>query len=809
MVQNEIGMYTKNIRNQMFENYISLQKLINAIQKGDHKKLITKIRGTANKKDRAEMKKKLPAFTLAISKNMKRKSEYFSSSQYIVLDFDDVATGEDLNSKKREIARDIETLAVFISPSGNGLKVVYKLSKAITDGNLFTEIYKNVAAEKSKKYSLQADNVQDCLRLCYYSYDQDLYFNKTCSLIDADKLPPIITSKTKRGRREKQRGKNRNIKEVKRPSRKTTSSEIEKIVTHLKTKRISYSEWISIAFYLCGHPNGEELFLELSVENENFNDTEEECIEKFNDLMNNFSEEKKPSLGRIIFIAKQHGYVYNSFYSFDENDKVYVSDIIYYENFLPSLGIFSYDGTLVHLENRIMTYVEFNDIRKKVRKAVDLLDESPEVKETLVNTIIKKDKSLYSPEKIAYIPESEIRALKDTPDTATLIFKNCCVKVTKDSIEKIDFDNIDTVFLKNQQIPYDYHGWDLDEEFCFNKFLENISSVKENVEWTTNEDNLLVFQTAIGYALHNYKDPAVHKALVLMDEIEDDYGLESNGGTGKSLLTKALSEMTSMKTLQGKSLSSNQTFRFQEVDHTTNLLEVADLQKNFDFEELFNIITNSMQINRKHLPSYTLQYSDSPKFIISSNRIVGNSDVSTLRRKHELIFSHYYGLHKSPATEFGMNFFEDWDNQQWNKFFSCMINCIQKFLIHGLIEVKHDSFKRIMLSKTSTSFLEFAENIEIGVEYDRTSLKELFVQKYPINKNISTQKFSHYLRAFSEATKSVLDISKSNSKVIVRFQENENSRNFNKDLSDEDKYCSTYYREWISKRQSSDNMLVV
>lgn len=71
----------------------------------------------------------------------------------------------------------------------------------------------------------------------------------------------------------------------------------------------------------------------------------------------------------------------------------------------------------------------------------------------------------------------------------------------------------------------------------------------------------LSLMAAIGYLLHQYKDPANPKIIVLIDQIIGEEETH-NGGTGKSLLFKALSYMRNMVELSGKE-------RFSPISYAT------------------------------------------------------------------------------------------------------------------------------------------------------------------------------------------------------------------------------------------------
>jgi len=57
----------------------------------------------------------------------------------------------------------------------------------------------------------------------------------------------------------------------------------------------------------------------------------------------------------------------------------------------------------------------------------------------------------------------------------------------------------------------------------------------------------------IGYILHNFKDPANPRAVILTDEVISD---NPEGGVGKGVFLKGLGKIKNMVTMDGKSFNS-------------------------------------------------------------------------------------------------------------------------------------------------------------------------------------------------------------------------------------------------------------
>lgn len=103
----------------------SIWDVFQSIKNGVVKDKIIKVRGAKSKEERDNFKKYLPAITTSgtfegghASKNLK------NHSGLIQIDFDSVS---ELANLKWKICKDKHTFASFISPSGDGLKVIVKI----------------------------------------------------------------------------------------------------------------------------------------------------------------------------------------------------------------------------------------------------------------------------------------------------------------------------------------------------------------------------------------------------------------------------------------------------------------------------------------------------------------------------------------------------------------------------------------------------------------------------------------------------------------------------------------------------------
>ena len=186
----------------IFKNYSqwvenkNLDDIINDIQSGKQKAEIETIRSliTSGQNDNAAaLKNKLPAFTVSGNfENGRKATDIVSYSNFLVLDLDKLSA-EQVENVQKLVKLAHYTYAAFISPSGNGMKIIVQVNSSVEHHK---EAFKQVADHYEKCLNLEIDSSgSDVSRLCFMSYDPDCYFNKNADVFDValpDKAVPVL-----------------------------------------------------------------------------------------------------------------------------------------------------------------------------------------------------------------------------------------------------------------------------------------------------------------------------------------------------------------------------------------------------------------------------------------------------------------------------------------------------------------------------------------------------------------------------------------------------------------------------------------
>lgn len=163
-------------------HFISIDKALERIKNGSSRELVLEIRTTLDKEKANKIKLNLPSVCFSGKFGNDRKDEQLiEHSGFIVLDFDDVS---ELRDKQTEIISQKFVYACWVSPSGNGLKALIK----IADGSKHREHFQSLQ-EVFPEIDRSGINQS---RVCYESYDPEIYVNKEAIIFKKIKKVEII-----------------------------------------------------------------------------------------------------------------------------------------------------------------------------------------------------------------------------------------------------------------------------------------------------------------------------------------------------------------------------------------------------------------------------------------------------------------------------------------------------------------------------------------------------------------------------------------------------------------------------------------
>lgn len=338
----------------------------------------------------------------------------------------------------------------------------------------------------------------------------------------------------------------------------------------------------------------------------------------------------------------------------------------------------------------------------------------------------------------------------DTVKKGYHFFKNGIVNVSEKETQITSYENFKGVVWKHQINNRDFVPCNIKGEF--ETFCENTQREKDG---NINPMRWSAFKSFFGYALHKYHNPSNARACIIQDEAVRQYKSEANGGTGKSIIAKAIQILRPGFYLDCKMADfKKDAFIYDGAKPDDQSLVFDDVKNNFPFEFIYNQVERPAMINAKGRNK--IPFDNVPKYIITSNSIIDVDSESSKRRIAMIFCGAHYSIKHTPMMEFGHNLFADWADDQWQAFYNFALECVRFYLINGLVHFEPESYaKRKTIEKYGIdAYLWMKENIvSTGGEQPQRLETDLMLQNFilytGLNKTTKT-----------ELTKKILDYGK-------------------------------------------------
>lgn len=677
----------KNIWSTTEPMFINVVEVLKRIKDGNSKELINKIRDCDNKDERDNYKKRLPSICFSGRFSERNSESLLEHSGLICLDIDELKES-DIPKIRESIEIDSSTMACFISPSGKGLKVIVKINDSIVyhKGQFlsleqhFNEILKPFGAEIDK-------SGKDVNRVCYESYDQDTYYNE-----DSDTWEEVLEEVEEK-------------KEVSDPD--IVISLLQKWMdskwTYAKGQRNDYLYRFGSALCRYGIDKN-RAFGYLSSNYPDYPVSELKTNVDGAYKANNFGTEEfttEQKKNKIASIQIKETKNINAFWSINDKGKVLI-DANQFIKFISALGYAIYmsdpsdeNWKIVKVSNMIVDIVSIKYIKDDVLNYVEKHAPDPVYQElNMKNRYFEKTF-------LNALPLIEVEQIRDKKNSSYIFFEKFFYEIDADKIKKRSYIDLEGRHIWRQQISKNnieqltnYQGHD------FQMFVWNISG-QDEMKYKS-------ICTSIGYLIHTYKDPSNTKAIYASDNSMGELDGMAEGGSGKDLLMKSISQLRSVVEIDGKDFDKRDKFKFQLVQEYTQVVLMGDYEG--DIKELFNKITGQFPIEKKAKDTIQLSFENSPKFYISSNTSPQGFSSSFKRRTHSIEFSNHYSDTHQPIDEFGRNFFgSEWTQDDYNKFYTFLFDCIMMYFKDGLIEVVNTENRQLkqMIKNLGLAFTEY------------------------------------------------------------------------------------------------------
>ena len=762
----------KNINDVSTPFHREVALILERVKDGASKDLVKKIRNEKNKADRNILKKQLPAICFSGTFTKREDNSIVQHSGLICLDFDGYTKQKELLNDKENMSKNSFVYSVFISPSGNGLKVLIKIPEDLDNHiNYFNSLGKYF---NSQYFDTTSKNLS---RVCYESYDPLIYINENSSVWDVIDEPEY----------------NEVVKYRDKPTIPLTDeNKIVEILIKWWTKKYPMNE---------GQRNQNVYILAMALNDFGINKSLASYV------LNQYAVSDFPisEISRTIDSAYSHKANFGTKYYEDEerissikakirrgvpkgeirvqlkeahldaetiesviskieedtskhifwskNDKSQIRIIhILFKQFIEDNGFYKYcpeggkNYIFVRVTNNLIDHTSEKEIKDFILSYLIELDD------TSVYNYFADNTRFFKEEFLSMLDTIDIYFIEDTSDAAYLYYRNCAVKITKNDIVPIDYLDLGGYVWKDHVIDRNFSICSVTGKCDYKVFIKNICG--------GDDSRVESMDSTVGFLLHAHKNLSFCPAVILNDEVISD---KPEGGTGKGLFMSALSKMKKLVVIDGKSFAFERSFAYQLVSADTQILCFDDVKKHFDFERLFSVVTEGLTLEKKNKDAIKIPFSKSPKIAITTNYAIKGAGNSFERRKWELELHQHYTKDFTPLTEFGKLMFGDWNDDDWCEFDNYMIQCLQGYLSTGLVKSKFVNLKiRQLSAETCHEFIEWCGlveghdngNIEYNARQYKNELYNDFAEEYPDygprgKMSISRTKFYRWLTSFS------------------------------------------------------------
>jgi hypothetical protein len=699
----------------------------------------------------SEHKNKLMAIMFNGTFNERKDDGLIEHSGLCILDFDKYPDNKTMNKDRKKLKECPYVYMMFTSPSGNGLKAVIRIPAS--DKYEHKRRFGAFAEYFQSEYFDSANS--NISRVCFESYDPDAYLNEF-----ADEYTDILEDK------------GYTVSEKAPVLPLTNEDKIIELIMKFNHGNFQEGErnlWLfKVAVCMCEYGVDERMAKEYLLQ---YQQPGFEAYEINNTVANAYRRgafgtkyfEDKSTVDRVKVklrdginkedIKRQLGVDENIIQSVQKDvqnidDKFWEGEgnkmkivPMDFARFLHKHGFAKYYPE--SSKKPTFVYIQENKVNESGTELIKdfVLNYLKSQGELDVYNHCAKSTNLFTENYLNMLDSIDMKILQDDRNVSYIPFLNGVVRITKKSIDLLSYIDIDGYIWSGQIINRNYTSIAIHDN-NFKDFIHKVSA--------QDDVRIQAMETTLGYLLHTFKDKTDQKAIIFNDQEIDD---NPNGGSGKSLVLTALSNIRKVIKIDGKAFNPGKSdFVYQRVNLDTQVLAFDDVKKNFDFEQLFSLITEGIPVNRKNKDEIYIPFERSPKIVITTNYVIAGAGTSHDRRRHEIEFFQYFNSQRNPVQEYGRLLFDEWTADEWSAFDNYMLNNLQMYLQIGLMKSKSiNADAKRFIQATCKEFYDFAidGNISANIRHYNKSSLEAFQNDTNAFKDLDSKKYLRWVASWA------------------------------------------------------------
>lgn len=713
----KFSFFTTN-KSQRPDGSLTLEQLLEGIRAGTWKAKIEALRKQRNNPNvYKRLKGNLPGAT--ISALMKTRKGSVPLEQRLVHHTGLIAIDIDKkdNAKLRVVdVVDKEALAQFISPGGEGLKIIYACTPT-RDPAIHRRIYDAIIIRLTKLgIAIKLDPiVKSVFSLQYVSYDPEAYVNLKSRLVIRPGPQP----------------RKRTVK-----PNPDAMKELDEYIARLGKADVTsdYENWLNVMFGL-SHTFGEGGREPMHRICRNYKGySKDECDEKFDACLESGQTSKTPVTIATVFQlladgmskpnAKQLQKKYNKSHAVGKvgtaeevttgspelvglvrfklflfnpvRDKktneikdltIAKLNLNEFERVLGSLGFFRHEKLFIHIQGNIVDVVDVPAILYRVTRYIEQdgdyvftyrdveyrfswEDIAHKWREIRANGTTGNQVS-------ASLPYWQPNLLNDTPTASYVPFQNGVARVTAGGVVVVPYSQLEQQIWRDRILPRAYK---LDRtRGMFEEFFINVMGRGDNLKSRSRSEEYKRAVWYYGYMLQGTKRQSTARMWCLYD-----IKAGNNGRSGKTIIGTAVGHVRCVCVIDGKRTDLTDRFAFQTVRPSTEVIFIDDLDRRASISPIFNMISGTTSADRKGVEPIE----KSLKIMVGSNWILEMSGASETGRQFVSQVSDFYKeyakAHNDTLTPIvdvhGKEFFTDWNDKDWHRFDTFSLRALQTHL---------------------------------------------------------------------------------------------------------------------------------
>ena len=383
-----------------------------------------------------------------------------------------------------------------------------------------------------------------------------------------------------------------------------------------------------------------------------------------------------------------------TFYQLNNNNKLVTTpkqyaDFFQQENFIRGCE----DGN-----DKLIIFQDTNNVVKpfnhKTETVKYLKSEINEIYTDEIENRIARESTSAINQGYLLLPSKKIEYYTDSKNEFGLPFKNGFFKYDangKAELLNLQYKDVEGFFAPHKTQKHEF--LQTGEQSEFEVFLKMVSTGKDPRKETLSDDETIIFENfcaMFGYLCHTYKKKSLNPAIILSDDGAND--LNRNGGRGKTIFVNALQQVQPTMLKGGNEFNPSYIHNFADLKSDKRIYILDDVPAGFRYDDLYTNIVGSISCQRKGTEAVEIPFNKAPKFIITTNWAVRyeQNDASTNRRFYEYKFTNFFNMNNTPLSVFEHSLFDDWDAEEWNRFYSFVYCCSALYIKNGLDRIEYD-----------------------------------------------------------------------------------------------------------------------